>query len=313
VSAAAPATGGRAGRRRPRGQGGITGRQNVAGWVFALPFVVLFGVFMAGPIVASLLLSLTDFRLRDVESPLGAEFAGLQNYTDILGDERFRKAAFNTAYFVVVGVPLTILLGLLAALALNQGVLRFRALFRVAFYLPTITSIVAIAVVWRFLLNPDLGLINMALDLVGIDGPSWLGNRWLAMPSIIAMASWQGMGFMMIVFLAGLQGIPQQRYEAAHIDGATPFQAFRHVTLPGLRPTILFATVITSIGFLQLFEQPFIMTDGGPLDSTLSVTMLMYEEGFRFFHLGTAAAIGYTLFLVIAVLAFVQFRVLEER
>jgi multiple sugar transport system permease protein len=171
---------------------------------------------------------------------------------------------------------------------------------------------VAIAVVWRFLLNPDVGLINMMLGVIGVQGPAWLADPALAMPSIIAMAVWRNLGFAMIVFLAGLQAIPRVLYEAASIDGAGSRQKLRYVTLPMLRPTILFMTVITTIGYLQLFEEPFVMTGGGPLDATLSVTMYMYQQGFTFFHQGYASAIAYVLFVIVAFVAFLQFKFLRS-
>jgi len=287
-------------------------RRDLTGWAFAAPFVILFGVFLALPILASFALSFTSFGLRDLTNPIGASFSGIDNYTRLLSDDKFWKALGNTFYFVLVGVPLTLALGLLIASALSRGITRFRTAFRVGYYLPVITSIVAIAVVWRFLLNPDIGLINLLLRNIGINGPDWLANKSLAMPSIIAMAVWRNLGFAMVVFIAGLQAIPVMLYEAASIDGAGRWQAFRYVTLPMLRPTILFMLVITTIGYLQLFEEPFVMTAGGPLDATLSVTMYMYQQGFTFFHQGYASAIAYVLFVIVAVIAFLQFRFLRE-
>jgi multiple sugar transport system permease protein/raffinose/stachyose/melibiose transport system permease protein len=260
----------------------------------------------------SFVLSFTSFGLRDLQNPLGASFTGVDNYAKLLGDAKFWKALGNTFYFVVVGVPLTLAIGLLIASALSRGITRFRTAFRVGYYLPVITSIVAIAVIWRFLLNPDIGLINVLLRDVGINGPDWLASSTLAMPSIIAMAVWRNLGFAMVVFIAGLQAIPVMLYEAASIDGAGRWAAFRYVTLPMLRPTILFMLVITTIGYLQLFEEPFVMTAGGPLDATLSVTMYMYQQGFTFFHQGYASAIAYVLFVIVAVIAFLQFRFLRE-
>jgi multiple sugar transport system permease protein len=287
-------------------------KRNLIGWGFALPFVIVFTVFMAGPIVASLVLSFTDFGLADLRNPLGTDIVGFENYANLLSDSKFVTAILNTAYFVLAGVPLTLVLGLAVALALDRGISRLRTLFRVGFYLPVVTSIVAIAVVWRYVLDPDQGLVNLLLGSIGVNGPNWLGNPVLAMPSIIAMAVWRNLGFSMVIFLAGLQTIPAQLYEAASIDGATRWQAFRHVTLPMLRPTILFISVITTIGYLQLFEEPFVMTEGGPLDRTLSIAQYMYQQGFQFFHQGYAAAIAWVLFLFVAVVAFVQFRVLRS-
>ena len=287
-------------------------RRDLTGWAFAAPFMILFVLFLAFPILASFLLSFTSFGLRDLQNPIGTTFVGLQNYLDLLSDPKVWKSLVNTFYFVVVGVPITLAAGLLIANALNRGVTRFRTAFRVGYYLPVITSIVAIAVVWRFVLNPDVGLINMLLDGFGISGPAWLADPVLAMPSIIAMAVWRNLGFAMIVFLAGMQAIPATLYEAASIDGANRRQSFRWVTLPMLRPTILFMTVITTIGYLQLFEEPFVMTAGGPLDSTLSVTMYMYQQGFSFFHQGYASAVAYVLFVIVAVVAFLQFKFLRS-
>ena len=287
-------------------------RQDLIGWSFALPFVILFGVFLALPILAAFLFSFTSFGLRDITNPIGASVVGVDNYARLLSDAKFWKSLGNTVYFVVVGVPLTLALGLVIANALSRGITRFRTAFRVGFYLPVITSIVAIAVVWRFLLNPDFGLINLLLAKVGITGPNWLANSALAMPSIIAMAVWRNVGFAMVVFVAGMQAIPSVLYEAASIDGAGRWQAFRYVTLPMLRPTILFMLVITTIGYLQLFEEPFVMTAGGPLDATLSVTMYMYQQGFQFFHQGYASAIAYVLFVIVAIVAFLQFRFLRS-
>ena len=287
-------------------------REQLIGWGFALPFVLVFTLFLAGPILASLVLSFTDFGLRDLRNPLGTDFVGLANYQALLEDPKFHKAMINTVYFVIVGVPLTLVIGLAVALALDRGIKKFRTLFRVGYYLPVVTSIVAIAVVWRFVLNPDQGLINLLLAQVGIDGPSWLADPMLAMPSIIAMAVWRNLGLAMIVFLAGLQTIPAQLYEAAAIDGAGRWQAFRNVTLPLLRPTILFLVVITTIGYLQLFEEPFVMTEGGPLDQTLSISMYMYQQGFEFFNQGYAAAIAWILFILVAIVAVVQIRLLRS-
>lgn len=288
-------------------------RPHLVGWAFSFPFVLIFAVFMAIPIVASLLLSFTSFGLADIQNPIGASFIGADNYAQLAQDRKFLASMGNTAYFVLAGVPLTLAVALLAAIALNQQIIRFRTLFRVGYYLPVVTSIVAIAVVWRYLLDPDRGIINLALASAGIHGPNWLSDPILAMPSIIVMAVWRNLGFAMVIFLAGLQTIPTSLYEAARIDGAGRWAEFRHVTLPGLRPTLLFVLVTSTIGYLQLFEEPFVMTQGGPLDKTLSIAMYTYQQGFRFFHQGYAAAISYVLFVIVAVVAIVQFRVLRQQ
>lgn len=302
---------------RPEGSGPSSAararrrRRNVTGWGFALPWFVLFAVFLAGPILASLMLSFTDFGLRDLRDPFGADLIGLDNFTRLAGDPKFLQASLNTLYFVVAGVPLTLGCGLGIALLLNSAVIRARSLFRMGFYLPVVTSIVAIAVIWRYLLHPDLGLVNALLGSAGIDGPNWLASPTLAMPAIIGMAVWRNVGFVMVIFLAGLQGIPKDLMEAARVDGSSKWQELRHITLPMLRPTILFASVITGIGYLQLFEEPFVMTGGGPLDRTLSVTMLVYQHGFNFMNLGYASAIAYALFVAIVVLTVINFRLIR--
>lgn len=286
--------------------------QALAGWMFSAPFLLIFAVFLAIPIGASFLLSFTEFGLRDLTNPIGTSFVGLENYAELLSDDKFLKALVNTAVYVVGGVPLTLAAGLAVAVALNGAVRRFRTFFRVGYYLPVVTSIVAIAVVWRFVLNPDQGLLNLLLRQLGLQGQNWLGDPALAMPAIIAMIVWKNMGFAMVIFLAGLQTIPTALYEAARIDGAGKWAEFRNVTLPGLRPTILFATVTTTIGYLQVFEEPFVMTGGGPLDRTVSLAMYIYQEGFSFFHQGYAAAVAYVLFVIVAVIAVLQFRLLRS-
>ncbi len=287
-------------------------RNTIAGWTFSAPYLLVFLVFMAGPILAALWFSFTDFELQDLVAPFGAPFIGFDNYVRAFQDAEVIQSARNTLVFVVVGVPFSVFAGLLAAVLIENGIARIQAVFRVGYYLPVITSIIAIAVIWRFMLNPDIGIINTLLAAVGIDGPSWLNDTSTALPSIIVMAIWRNLGQSMIIFLAGLKGISPVLYEAGKVDGASGWQRFRYITLPQLRPVTLFALVITSIGYLQVFEEPFVMTQGGPLDSTLTVAMVIYEQGFNFFHLGYASAIAYMLFLFIAVLAFVQFKFLGQ-
>jgi multiple sugar transport system permease protein len=284
----------------------------LVGWGFATPFTVLFVVFMALPVVASLAMSVTDLRSTDLRTPFAVDFVGIENYTQLLRDELFRRAAVNTAIFVVVGVPLTMVAGLAAASGLNSGLIRFRGLFRVGYYLPVVTSIVAVAVVWRFLLDPEAGLVDNLLGQLGIDGPHWLQNTSLALPSIIVMATWRNFGFLMVIFLAGLQAVPAELYESARLDGASRWAQFRHITVPLLRPTLLFGAVVTGIGYLQLFEEPFVMTRGGPLSSTLSVSYHIYNQ-FGFGNYGYAAAASYVLFVAIVALSLLQFQLFRTR
>ena len=296
---------------RPGSGKGSSSRQAKAAWILALPFMLLFSVFTAGPVISSLYFSVTDIKSRDLRSPLAVSFVGLENYAHVFADDRFRQAAFNTAYFLIIGVPLTLGIALAAALALNTGITKFRTLFRVGYYTPVVTSIVAVAVVWRFLLREDVGLVNTILGWVGINGPDWLGSTTWAMPSLIVMASWRNFGTAMIIFLAGLQSVPVMLHEAAAIDGANSWQRFRHITVPLLRPTILFVMVTTVIGYLQFFEEPFVMTKGGPLDSTISMSMFTYKQ-FGFGNYGFASATSYVLFVIIVCFSAVQFRFLRS-
>ncbi|WP_330173795.1 sugar ABC transporter permease [Streptomyces sp. NBC_01498] len=286
--------------------------QHRAGWLFSTPFLVLFAVFMALPIVATLVMSFTDFGLRNVTDPFSAEFIGFENYTKLMDDEKFLTSLFNTAYFVVVGVPLTVGVGLFVAVLLNNGIDRARTFFRVGFYAPVVTSIVAIAVVWRFVLDPSDGLIAGLASEVGLTSPDFLGSEALAMPSLIVMAVWRNLGTVMVLFIAGLQAIPPDIREAARLDGASTWQEFRRITVPLLRPTMLYTTVITTIGYLNVFEEPFVMTQGGPSNSTLTVSLSMYREGFNFFHMGYASAMAYVLFVVIMAITVLQLRLLKD-
>ncbi|MEV6347506.1 sugar ABC transporter permease [Actinoplanes sp. NPDC051851] len=286
-------------------------RQGLVAWGFALPFVAVFGLFMLVPLAGSVLMSFTDFRSSDVTTPWAVDLVGLDQYTALLGDPRFRRALLNTGYFVLVGIPLTMTVALALAMALNSGINRFRTAFRVGFYTPVVTSVVAVAVVWRFILQPD-GLLNRLLATAGITGPDWLHSTVWAMPSLIAMAAWRNMGTLMVIFLAGLQALPSEVTEAAAADGASAWQRFRHVTLPLLRPTLLLGGVLISVVYLQFFEEPYVMTRGGPLDATLSATYYTFDQ-FGFGRYGAASAASYVLFVVIAAVSLLQFRLLRAR
>jgi multiple sugar transport system permease protein len=287
-------------------------REGRAAWLLAIPFCLLFLTFTAWPVIQSLFMSITDTKARDLRTPFSVDVIGLDNYTKALSDPVFRTAAVNTAYFVLVGMPLTLGIALAVAVALDKGIRRFRAAFRLGFYIPVITSIVAVAVVWRFLLQDPGGLINTVLGWFGIDGPNWLGDPKWSMPALIMMAAWRNFGTAMIIFLAGLQAVPPELHEAAAIDGAGAWKRFRHVTMPLLRPTLLFVMVTTAIGYLQFFEEPFVMTKGGPLNSTISLSMYTYQQ-FGYGNYGLASAMSYLIFVVIAIVTAVQFRLLRER
>ena len=286
-------------------------QQAVAAWVLALPFVAVFLVFTAGPVLASLGMSFTDLRSTDIRTPLAVDFGGLENYTQLFADPLFRKVTVNTLLYLLLGVPLTMGIALAVAVTLNN-LTRLRGFFRVGYYLPVVTSIVAVSVVWKFIYRENGGLLNTVLGWVGVDGLAWLDSTSLALPSVVVMSAWRNFGFLMVIFLAGLQTVPKEQHEAAEVDGATAWQRFRHITLPTLRPTLLFGAIITSIGYLQFFEEAFVMTSGGPLDATRSITFFTYEQ-FGFGNHGYAAAASYLLFLAVVVLTFIQFKLLGEK
>jgi len=234
---------------------------------------------------------------------------GARNYSALLHDPLFWIALRNTAYFVVVAGPLSVAVSLIAALLVSPAALRGTSLFRTLFFLPVVTSLVAVAVVWRYLYHPRFGVLNYLLSLAGLPALDWLGSPHLAMPAIIVMSVWKNFGFNMVIFMAGLQSIPERLYEAASIDGATAWQQFWRITLPMLTPTFVFVGVMTLIGNFQLFAEPYVMTQGGPAHSTLSMVLYMYEEGFRWWSLGYAAALAFVLFaIIVAVTALTRLR-----
>ncbi|MGD9765518.1 MAG: carbohydrate ABC transporter permease [Candidatus Binatia bacterium] len=274
-------------------------RRARAGILFVTPALALIGVFFLLPVAASLLLSATDFDLYAVADVSRLRLVGLGNYAALAQDPLFWTALGNTFYFVVVASPLSVAVSLTAAVAVTAGGVRLAGLLRTLFFLPVVTSLVAVAVVWRYLYHPRFGLLNAALATLGIPPQDWLGNPHLAMPAIILLAVWKSFGFNMVVFMAGLQSIPTQLYEAASVDGAGKLAQFWRVTLPMLKPTFAFVIVISLIANFQLFAEPYVMTRGGPSNHTLSVVLYMYEQGFRWWSLGYAAAIAFVLFGVI--------------
>ena len=282
-------------------------------WLFLAPALALIFVFFFLPVLASLVLSVTDFDIYSIANPSSTRFVGLGNYAKLLRTPEFWQALRNTFYFALVGGPLTIAVSLAAALLLNARLVRFKSFFRTIYFLPFVTTLVAVAIVWRYLYHTKYGLLNYALGHVGIGPIDWLGDPHWAMPSIILLSIWKQFGSNMLIFIAGLQAIPQDLYDAAEIDGAGPVRSFFNVTLPLLGPTLLFVGVITMIGYFQLFSEPYVMTQGGPLRSTTSVVLLMYEEGFRWWRMGYAAAIAFVLFIVILIATLIQLRLQKER
>jgi len=283
-------------------------RKYHAPYLFIIPSLTILFIFLFLPVIVSFIMSLTDWDIYGFANWKSISFVGLENYQTLLQDRIFWKSLFNTFYFVVVGVPFAISLALLMAIVLNEEFIKFKSFFRASYFAPVVTTLVAVAVVWRWLYNPDYGLINWALQTVGLPSQNWLGDTKLAMPCLIVMAAWKNFGYNMVIFLAGLQAIPDSLYDAAKVDGASYWQRFLYVTLPGLKPTTFFVTVTTIIGFFQLFAEPYVMTKGGPLNSTISVVLHMYNQGFKFFRMGYASAIGYVLFGIIVAFTILQVR-----
>jgi multiple sugar transport system permease protein len=283
-----------------------------AAWLFLAPALALIGVFFFLPVLASLVLSLTNFDIYAVADPRNAQLVGLENYRNLAAEPVFWTALRNTFYFVLVGAPLSVVVALAAALLVNAKLARWKGLFRTAYFAPYVTTIVAIAIVWRYLYHPRYGLLDAALGAIGIGPIDWLGDPRWAMPAIIVLAVWRNFGYNMLIFVAGLQRIPEQLYEAAALDGAGWWARLRHITLPQLAPTFLFVGIITAIGYFQLFPEPYVMTGGGPLKSTLSMVLYMYEEGFRWWRLGNAAAIAFVLFAVILVFTLLELWIQRE-
>jgi multiple sugar transport system permease protein len=287
-------------------------RAGRAGWLFIAPAITLIAVFFFLPVGASLLLSITDFDLYAVANPSNVRIVGARNYIDLLHNPTFWLALKNTFYFALIGGPLTVATSLGAALLVNAKVVRFKTFFRTVYFLPFVTTLVAVAIVWRYLYHPQYGFLNYALGAVGIHPVDWLGDPRWAMPAIILLAVWKNFGYNMLIFIAGLQAVPEDLYEAAALDGAGAVRQFWHVTLPTLAPTFFFVGVVTMIGYFQLFAEPYVMTAGGPLGATTSLVLFMYEEGFRWWRLGVAASIAFLLFLIILVWTAIQLR-LERR
>ena len=274
-------------------------RRAAVGWCFVAPALLVIGVFFFLPVLAALAISLTDFDIYALADPRHLRLVGFRNYAQLLATPLFWQALGNTLLFVVVGVPLSIAVSFGAALLLQSRLVRCRALLRTALFAPVVTTLVAVAVIWRYLLHTEYGLINYALGRLGIDPIDWLGDPHWAMPAIIVFAVWKNFGYNMVILLVGLQSIPETLYEAARIDGASVCRQFRHVTMPMLAPIVAMVSLLTVAGYFQLFAEPYVMTQGGPVQSTVSVLYFMYEEGFKWWNLGMASTVGFVLFLII--------------
>ncbi len=284
-----------------------------AAWGFVAPALLVIGLFFLLPVVAALGLSLTDFDIYALANLANLRFVGLANYMRMLQTPLFWQALGNTLYFVVAGVPLSIGVSLGSALLLHSRLACCRSFFRTALFAPVVTSLVAVAVVWRYLFHTRYGMVNFVLGHLGVSPVNWLGDPHWAMPTIILLAVWKNFGYNMVIFLASLQAIPQGLYEAARIDGASWSRQTRHITLPMLEPTLLLVSILTTAGYFQLFAEPYVMTQGGPLHSTLSVLYFMYEEGFKWWNLGAASAVAFLLFGLIWVVTWLLLRLAADR
>jgi multiple sugar transport system permease protein len=274
-------------------------------YLFLAPGLILFSVFTVFALIFAFYLTFHEWDIISVDKP----FVGLDNYREMAQDERFGRAVFNTAYFTAVSVPFTMAIGLAIALLLNQP-LRFRSLFRTMYFLPVVTPFVVSAIIWKWLYNADFGLFNYYLLKAHLIGERllWLSDKNLAMPAVILMSIWGGVGFSMVVYLAGLQAIPEELYEAAKIDGAGSFSRLRYITIPMLAPTTLFLLVIGIIGSFQIFTQIFVMTQGGPVDRTTTVVYYIYKTAFSFYEMGYASTLAYGLFAMLFVVTLLQLR-----
>ena len=271
-----------------------------------MPTIVIFGLFMIYPVVYSFYLSFMEF------SGGTYTFVGLQNYIELFKDPVFYKALFNTFFYLIIQVPVMIGLALLLAVLIEQKFIRGRGFFRMATFLPTITSLVAYALVFKVLFNTDHGLINYIVEFFGGEKIQWVYSAWPARASIIISITWRWVGYNMIIILAGIQAIPTEMYESASLDGANFWQQLRYITIPAIKPILLFTTITSTIGTLQLFDEPYILTQGGPNYATITLGEYLYDNGFKFLKFGFASALGYVMVIIIGILSYIQFRMNKE-
>jgi multiple sugar transport system permease protein len=292
-------------RSRPKGSlSGLRRREAIEGYLFITPWILGFLMFSAGPMIGSLALSFTKYSI--ISPP---EFCGLCNYEYAFKfDELFGGSLWRTVYYSIGNILIGVSLSLLAAILLNQK-LKGTVFFRTFFFLPSLTPIVAAALLWQWIYQPDVGLINSSLKQIGIHGPGWIKSPEWAIPSLIIIALWMGIGgYRMIIFLAGLQGVPQELYEAANLDGANLWHRFRHVTLPLLSPTVFFNVVMGIIGSFSVFSVAFMATDGGPAFATWFYVLHLYNAAFKNFEMGYASALAWVFFVILLILTFIQLR-----
>ena len=293
--------------------GGWRNAEARAAMLFLAPGLTVVGVFFLLPVAAAFLLGFTDFDIYALADVHNVRLVGFENFVNLAKSPVFWTAMRNTLFFVLLGGPLTVIVSLAAALLVNAKTARWKGFFRTVYFAPFVTTLVAVATVFRFLYHPRFGLLNQFLSLFHVPSIDWLGDPRWAMPAIVLLAVWKNFGYNMIVFIAGLQAVPESLYEAARLDGAGAWKRFRHITMPMLAPTFLFVGIITMIGYFQLFAEPYVMTRGGPLNATLSIALLMYQQGFRWWNMGYAAAIAFVLFLLILAATLLQLALQRKR
>lgn len=269
---------------------------------FLSPYIIGLLLFWIGPVIASFLISFTDWEL--VGKPL---WVGFENYKNLFTDKLFIKSLVNTAYYTLLSVPLGMVLSLLLAVAMNQK-LKGIVFFRTAFFLPHISSMVAVALLWKWIYNSEYGLLNYFIGLIGLSPKNWLGNPKLAMPALVLMSVWKGLGYNMMIWLAALQGIPEDLYEAARIDGASKWQQFRNITIPLLSPTTFMLLILGIIGSFKVFEQSYVMTSGGPAHATYTLVLYIYSNAFEWLRMGYASAMAYILAIIIFIITIIQLK-----
>ncbi len=284
-------------------------RQERAAWLFSAPVLAIIALVFVLPTALAMALSVTDYSIYALADWANLRFVGLGNFIHLFSTPLFWRAMGNTAVFAVLGAPMAIGTSLAVALLLNDATVRWKPLWRVLLFAPYVTSIVATAVVWRFLFNERSGLINRALATVGVSPVDWLGDPHTSIPAILIFVTWKIFGYNMIVFTAALSAVPPDLMEAARLDGAGRWGRFRHVTLPAIGPTLLLAAVMSVAGFLQIFAEPYVMTLGGPAQSTTTILYFMFDEGFKWWNLGQASAVAFVLFVMILALTMVQTRI----
>lgn len=277
-----------------------------APYLFLAPSLLLILIFTLYPVVSSFILSFQSM------SGITKHFVGFDNYIRLFNDPIFYKSLLNTFQILIIQVPIMLALAILIAVGLNSSMIKFHGFFRVAYFLPAITALVAASIIFLVILDSNYGVANYLLSLVGIDAINWLNSPFWAKVSVILVMTWRWTGYNMVIFLAGLQNIPRDLYEASSIDGAGKIRQFFSITIPQLKPVFIFTVVMSTIGTLQLFDEVYILTGGGPNNATMTITLYLYEVGFKYFDFGYASALAYVLVVIIAVISWIQMKVVGD-